>query len=248
MEGDGANGHPPRVYALRSECAFTPGHARSRCPSLILFSLDGEHRSFLFGADSAEPYVVHCGHCLPRRWPCCHRFLPLRQSRVCSLLRASLGVRCLPFSGSGRIHRVLPLPASACLQHHAVVGCSFPSDAFFVLAELAVRVQHIWNLTPHGHSKGRPEGSVFPPCAGSLSLGRSATLSGSVVLRNATPSIFHQRHLGRVLRSSCNSGGRRLTSSRGEKPRTGRCSPFWPGDLRNDGGSVSAARADGREA
>ena|SRR5688572_113746 len=41
-----------------------------------------------------------------------------------------------------------------------------------------------------------------------------------------------QRHIGRVLRSSCNSRGRRLTSSRGGKPRPGRCSPFWPGDVR----------------
>jgi hypothetical protein len=28
-----------------------------------------------------------------------------------------------------------------------------------------------------------------------------------ILLRNATPSIFHQRHIGRVLRSSCNSRG-----------------------------------------
>ena len=32
------------------------------------------------------------------------------------------------------------------------------------------------------------------------------------------------------------------------KPRPGRCSPLWLGDLRNDGVSVSAAGADGREA
>ena len=28
----------------------------------------------------------------------------------------------------------------------------------------------------------------------------------------------------------------------------GRCPPLWPGDLRNDGGSVAAAGADGSEA
>jgi uncharacterized protein with HEPN domain len=67
-------------------------------------------------------------------------------------------------------------------------------------------------------------------------------------VRNATPSVFHQRHIGRVLRSSCNSRGRRPTSSRRGKPRSGRCSPLWPGDLRNDGGSVSAAGTDGSEA
>ena len=27
----------------------------------------------------------------------------------------------------------------------------------------------------------------------------------TVLLRNATPSVFHQRHIGRVLRSSCNA-------------------------------------------
>ena len=69
-----------------------------------------------------------------------------------------------------------------------------------------------------------------------------------VQLRNATPSVFHQRHIGRVLRSSCNIRGRRLASSCGREPRPGRCPPLWPGDLRNDGGSVSAAGADRSEA
>src|SRR5262249_23261261 len=41
---------------------------------------------------------------------------------------------------------------------------------------------------------------------------------------------------------------RRLASSRGREPRAGRCPPSWPGDLRNDGGSVAAAGADGSEA
>src|SRR5471032_2779336 len=70
----------------------------------------------------------------------------------------------------------------------------------------------------------------------------------AVLLRNATPSVFHQRHIGRVLRSSCNARGRRLASSRGREPRAGRCPPLWPGDLRNDGGSVAAAGAGGSEA
>jgi hypothetical protein len=65
---------------------------------------------------------------------------------------------------------------------------------------------------------------------------------------NATPSVFHQRHIGRVLRSSCDTRGRRLASSRGREHRPGRCPPLWPGDLRNDGGSVAAPGADGSEA
>src|SRR4030095_1387708 len=69
----------------------------------------------------------------------------------------------------------------------------------------------------------------------------------SVLLRDATPSVFHQRHLGRVLRSPCNVRGRRLASSRGREPQPGRCPPFWPADLRNDGVSVSVAGADGNE-
>jgi len=64
---------------------------------------------------------------------------------------------------------------------------------------------------------------------------------GSYFLRRTTPSVFHQRHIGRVLRSSCNISGRRTASSCGREPRPGRCPPLWPGDLRNDGGSVSAA-------
>jgi dihydrofolate reductase len=42
-------------------------------------------------------------------------------------------------------------------------------------------------------------------------LGHSPASGG----RHATTSIFHQRHIGRVLRSSCNIPGRRLASSRG---------------------------------
>ena len=70
----------------------------------------------------------------------------------------------------------------------------------------------------------------------------------TIRLHNATPSVFHQHHSGRVLRSSCNCCGRRVASSRGREHRPGRCPPVWPGDLRNDGGSVSAAGADGGEA
>jgi hypothetical protein len=66
-------------------------------------------------------------------------------------------------------------------------------------------------------------------------------------LRDATPSVFHQRHFGRVLRSSCNSRGRRVASSRGREPRPSRCPPLWAGDLRNDGSSVPAAGAAGSE-
>jgi predicted transcriptional regulator YdeE len=64
---------------------------------------------------------------------------------------------------------------------------------------------------------------------------------------DATPSVLHQRHIGRVLRSSCNSRGRRLASSRGREPQPGRCASLWPGDVRDDGGSVAAAGADGSE-
>ena len=67
----------------------------------------------------------------------------------------------------------------------------------------------------------------------------------AILLRNATPSVFHQRDVGRVLRSSCNTRGRRIASTRGREPQPGRCPPLWPGDLRNDGGGVPAAGANG---
>src|ERR671912_364497 len=70
----------------------------------------------------------------------------------------------------------------------------------------------------------------------------------AVRLRHATPWVFHQRHIGRMLRSSCDDPGRRLASSRGGEPRPSRCPPLWPGDLRDDGGSVAAAGAGGSEA
>ena len=43
------------------------------------------------------------------------------------------------------------------------------------------------------------------------------TLIGGTLM-NATPSVFHRRHIGRVLRSSCNTRGRRVASSGGAKP------------------------------
>src|SRR5712691_8100709 len=49
-----------------------------------------------------------------------------------------------------------------------------------------------------------------------------------LILRNATPSVLHQRHIGRVLRSSCNPRGRRLASSHGREPQPGRCPSLWP--------------------
>src|SRR5262249_11097273 len=47
--------------------------------------------------------------------------------------------------------------------------------------------------------------------------GASTTWTGPEIrgVRNATSSVFHQRHLGRVLRSPCRGGGRRTASSRG---------------------------------
>jgi hypothetical protein len=48
----------------------------------------------------------------------------------------------------------------------------------------------------------------------------------AIRLRNATPSIFHQHHIGRVLRSSCSVPGRRIASSRCREPRPGRALLF----------------------
>src|SRR5258705_7368386 len=56
-----------------------------------------------------------------------------------------------------------------------------------------------------------------------------------VFLRNATPPLFHQPHIGRLLRSPGNHSGRRVASSRGRQPQPGRCPPLWPCDVRNDG-------------
>src|SRR5215471_14288389 len=64
------------------------------------------------------------------------------------------------------------------------------------------------------------------------------------VLPDATTSLFHQRNVGRVLRSPRHTRGRRVASSRGREPRPGRCTPLRPGDLRNDGGGVAAFGAD----
>ncbi|MGH3911603.1 MAG: serine hydrolase, partial [Pseudonocardiaceae bacterium] len=73
--------------------------------------------------------------------------------------------------------------------------------------------------------------TIPPPYNRSLFKRHAAGLPPSaVLLRNATPSVLHQRHIGRVLRSSCNPRGRRLASSRGREPQPGRCPSLWPGD------------------
>src|ERR1700691_6127320 len=66
----------------------------------------------------------------------------------------------------------------------------------------------------------------------------SSVYPSAVLSRSATPSVLHQRHRRRVLRSSCTPHGRSIASSRGREPQPGRCPSVWPGDLRNDGISV----------
>src|SRR6185312_780165 len=76
-------------------------------------------------------------------------------------------------------------------------------------------------------SRGAGERCLLASCCDILtdtkSRLRSLALWRKVLLRNATPSVFHQCRIGRVLRSSCNDRGRRLASSRGREPRPGRC-------------------------
>jgi hypothetical protein len=67
-------------------------------------------------------------------------------------------------------------------------------------------------------SKSRPAGRVghFPTLESHMMPGSRPGYSTppAVLLRNATPSVFHQRDIGRMLRSSCNTRGRRIASSR----------------------------------
>src|SRR5216110_2979535 len=104
------------------------------------FSLDGEHRSFPFGVHSAEPRTIRGGHYLPHRCPRCNRLPPLRQSRLRLLFRSAIGVPCLPFPSSRRVHRILFVAAGASGSHDSAVGWSLPADASFVLAELAAPI------------------------------------------------------------------------------------------------------------
>lgn len=74
------------------------------------------------------------------------------------------------------------------------------------------------------------------------------TARPDVCLRSATPSVFHQRHFGRMLRSPRNFPGRGDPSSRDGDSRAGRCSPLWPGELRDDGVGLAAAGTDASDA
>src|SRR5690349_16366602 len=67
-------------------------------------------------------------------------------------------------------------------------------------------------------------------------------------LRNATPSLLHQRHAGRLLRPPRRDPGRGLASSRDRELHAGRCPALWARDLRDDGSWMATARAGGSEA
>src|SRR5262249_21658013 len=97
----------------------------------------------------------------------------------------------------------------------------------------------------------RREHHAYVRATRSLSAGVKAWLlvyPSALSLRNAPASVFHQRHIGWVLRSSCNSRGRRVALSRGREPRPGRCPPLWPSELRNDGGRLAVTGVDGGDA
>jgi hypothetical protein len=83
-------------------------------------------------------------------------------------------------------------------------------------------------LPSRGEPPTQPSNGCPMRCARPLAL---LALSRLAPLRNATSSVFHQRHVGRVLRSPCNVRGRRLASSCGREPQPGRCPSFWPCDL-----------------
>src|SRR3954454_6241203 len=99
-------------------------------------------------------------------------------------------------------------------------------------------------------ARGRPVGSsrhepvkLVPPafCAPRL---LSARNDGGTP--NATASILHQCHVGRLRRPSRGDGGRRNSSLWGRDARASRRSAVWPGNVRNDG--VGMAVVAGRRA
>src|SRR6185437_8595557 len=90
---------------------------------------------------------------------------------------------------------------------------------------------------PSTASPPRPHSSAFARTSATPSPPDNRV---AILLRHATPSLFHQCHLGRMLRSSSRCPGRRPASERGREHQAGRCPPLWPRDLRNDGGSVAA--------
>ncbi len=89
----------------------------------------------------------------------------------------------------------------------------------------------------------RPGTTVLPRTGGSRTTPRPS--SGRGHSSECGPaSVLHQRHVGWVLRSSCNPSGPRFASSRRRKPESGRCPSLWPCDVRNDGVSVAAGRCE----
>ena len=131
---------------------------------------------------------------------------------------------------------------------------AMPSDLSTARAFLSAPEQPALKLGKHGEGAGSPSPTAhggkhqYQAIVKSRLRATGSPNPSPVLLRDATPSVFHQRHIGRMLRSSCGGGGRRAASSCGREPRPSRCPPLWPGDLRIDGGRVAAARAGGNEA
>ena len=73
-------------------------------------------------------------------------------------------------------------------------------------------------VIPSAEGRGAANGRGATPSRSGCFHTRMRPAGRRVVrLRNATPSVLHQRHVGRVLRPSCNPRGRRLASSRGRE-------------------------------
>ena len=137
--------------------------------------------------------------------------VPSRQLRKQLSARAAL---CTDCTGAAA-----PRVPGAQFSIVARKGCGAPlaakpgsgsiSEWVINLSEPSARVL-LAGICPSAHLSSRWTGTIVAssPEAGQL----CAFAPSAVLLRNATPSVFHQRHLGRMLRSSCIHTGRRPVS------------------------------------
>ena len=155
-----------------------------------------------------------------RFWPPFMRPHTNRQHRQTSASQSRLGESASASSAFASLRKLRTASRTCRISRRSSLSArrSGTSDAFTGLPSSSGSRDSRSSLRVNQSSPGVPVHICLSLTDANAARVDESTLS-AVLLRNATPSVFHQRHIGRLLRSSCNVRGRRLASSRGREPR-----------------------------
>jgi hypothetical protein len=181
--------HPPTVHRVRMDWS-------TRSTSKSIRSSSGQVSGYSTASRGQSPTSSRFGYSRPRAWRTC--------AIASSASSRSSGGRC-PILVSSQDHRINSKTVeetcdTGCkgildtdVQNRDMMGHSVITDILHSTGNLP------YSISPYSSVRAFTYTSISWPASGA---------------HNATPSVFHQRHIGRVLRSSCNVPGRRLASPR----------------------------------